>query len=628
MNLASIGRFLRSVVNCYRFFTPHYWRMRAHRDHVAQVTQSFLPAPYDPYAIELRSRSMDPAAMPGAGSWEHDSWDPVLETLSAKALDRRLATVGAVEIGAWAVEDVHSAFASIDHDVIAGVALRTRGAIDSFSDLSHRLAPSTITERIKSAFSSVNTHDLAHTPLVGSVGEETVLRHLHEAGVDSHLAPHLNTPDWDLTMWNHVANVKTWKDVSSLSSHFDRYPGTAAVVPGDATGIPGHALHFDPATGHGLDGVHDALASGSHGVVIVDDALSGNAIHDHLQHAETLATHGETVVHGHLPYVTMALSGFREFDLLLQGKTDFASAAKNAALDATGTGVGGAVGAKAGAILGTILLPGFGTVIGGIAGGIFGAMKGRKFTGDIKQRPFKEAVASYESALSRFQSEARVHEAEASSEFNKARATQEFQLEKCASQARLRVEEIRQALDSSITYDSWLQPDEACALIVQSSNELTQLRASIQIRYQLIPWWRKFLWPGVGTLAQQQALVFLRRIQRKLGDLHGMARKGQTVSRGQLMALLGAVGVMQEQTVTGLEKIYAAQRERDGQARSFLGEALSAILRERQEAEAQLSKKLEALRAAIREAMRSALTNLNKRSECARLEGAKLGLSL
>ena len=125
--------------------------------------------------------------------------------------------------------------------------------------------------------------------------------------------------------------------MGSLSSHFDRYPGTAAVVPVDATGIPEHALHIDPATGHGLDGVHDALASGSHGVVIVDDALSTGAIHDHLQHAETLATHGETVVHGHLPYVTMALSGVREFDLLRTGKTDFASAAKNVALDATGT---------------------------------------------------------------------------------------------------------------------------------------------------------------------------------------------------------------------------------------------------------------------------------------------------
>ena len=355
--------------------------MRAHRDHVAHTMQGLLPLPYDPCAIELRCRSIDLAAVPEDVSSQDDPWSPVIEKLSAKALDRRLATVGAVEISAWAVEDVHSAFASIDHDVIAGVALRTHGAIDSFSDLSQRLAPHTIAERIKAAFpfSSVDTSVPAMHSLVGSIGEETVLRHLHEAGVDSHLAPHLNTPGWDLT-WNgndHLVNVKTWEDVSGLSSHFDRYSQIPAVVPIDASGIPEHALHFDPATGHGLDGVHDALASGSHNVVVVDDALSGGAIHDHLQHAENLVTHGDMVVHGHLPFITMALSGIREFDLLVSGKTDFTSAAKNAALDATGTGVGGLVGAKAGAGIGTIFWPGVGTVIGGIAGGIFGAMKGR-----------------------------------------------------------------------------------------------------------------------------------------------------------------------------------------------------------------------------------------------------------
>ena len=436
MKIASIGRFLRRVVNWYRFFTPHYWRMRARRDDVARVMQSLLPAPYDPYAIELRSRSVNQAANPDAGSPEDASWDMVSEKLSAKALDRRLATVGAVEISAWAVEDVHSAFASIDHDLIAGVALRTHGAIDSFSDLSHALAPDTILARLSAAlpWHHVDASAPALRSLVGSVGETTVLRHLHEAGVDSHLAPYLNTPGWDLT-WNgndHLVNVKTWEDVSGLASHFDRYSQIPAVVPIDASGIPEHALHFDPATGQGLDGVHDALASGSHRIIIVDDALSGGAIHDHLQHAETLATHGETVVHGHLPYVTMALSGLREFDLLLTGKTDFATAAKNSALDATGTGVGGAVGAKSSAVIGTMIWPGVGTVIGGIAGGIFGAMKGREFTGDIKQRPFKEAVASYESALSQFQSQARVHETEASAEFNKARAAQELRLKNCA----------------------------------------------------------------------------------------------------------------------------------------------------------------------------------------------------
>lgn len=626
MKLASIGRFLRRVVNCYRFFTPHYWRMRADREQVAHAMQALLPAPYDPYAIELRSRAFDRAAIPDAASWENDSWKPVLEKLSAKALERRFATVGAVEIGAWAVEDVHSAFAAIDQDFIAGIALRTGRAIESFSDLSEKFAPDSVAGRIEGFFSGPSSGLISDHQ--GGVGEAVLFRHFQDAGVDVQLAPQPNTPSWDMLIEGHQVSVKTWADVGNLSKLFHGRPDIPVVVPGDATDISSHALHFDSTTGAGMDAVRHALDSGRDRMVFADHALSVEAIHGQVEQADALIAGAHETFHGHLPYITLALSGIREFDLLFQGKTDFASAAKNAALDATGTGVGGAVGMKAGAGIGTLIWPGVGTVIGGIAGGIYGAMKGREFTGDIKQRAFKEAVASYESALSQFQSEARIHEAEASSEFNKARAAQQLRLTKWTQDAKRGVEQARQALDSWVIYDSWLQPDEACALITQSSNELAQLWASIQGRYQSVSWWRKVLWPDVGTLAQQQAQTFLKHIQRKLGELHRAATKGQTVSRGQLMALLGAVGVMKEQTVTGLERIYAAQRERDGQARSLLAEALSAILRERQEAEAQLSKKLEALKAAIREAMRPTLMNLNKRIECAKLEGAKLGLSL
>ena len=255
------------------------------------------------------------------------------------------------------------------------------------------------------------------------------------------------------------------------------------MVPVDASGIPEHALHFDPATHHGLDQVHDALASGSNNVVVVDDALSGGAVHDHLQHAENLVTHGDTVVHGHLPFITMALSGIREFDLLLSGKTDFVSAAKHAALDATGTGVGGAVGAKAGAGIGTIIWPGFGTVVGGIAGAIFGAIKGRKLTGNIKLRPFKAAVSA-ECSLAHFQSEAKIYEQRAAAELTEARVAQQALLKQSGIQARQVVEETKHALESWVVYDNWLQPDEACALIAQSLNEVARLPCSCPGRVQ------------------------------------------------------------------------------------------------------------------------------------------------
>ena len=315
-------------------------------------------------------------------------------------------------------------------------------------------------------------------------------------------------------MWNHTANVKTWSDVSNLSSHFDRYPSTPVVVPGDATGIPEHALHFDPTNGIGLDGVHDAVAVGSHGLIIADDAMSGAAIHDHLQHAEIFATHGESVFHGHLPFVTMALSGFREVDLLLSGRTDFASAAKNTVLDTTGTGVGGAVGAKAGAILGTIIFPGIGTVIGGIAGGIFGAMKGRELTGEVKQRAFKEALSHYEGAATQFQSQARTLETEASRELNKARRSEQLTLKDRAKEAKHLIEQTRDAVDSWVTYNSWIGPVEASDLLLRSSKEIDGLNASIQSAYRSIPLSRRFLWPDISTLAHLKRYYFCARFKK------------------------------------------------------------------------------------------------------------------
>jgi hypothetical protein len=64
MIFAYIGHFLWRAWNCYRFFTPHYWRLHARRYEVANTMQGLLPVPYDPYAIELRCRSINPKYNP------------------------------------------------------------------------------------------------------------------------------------------------------------------------------------------------------------------------------------------------------------------------------------------------------------------------------------------------------------------------------------------------------------------------------------------------------------------------------------------------------------------------------------------------------------------------------------
>lgn len=100
-------------------------------------------------------------------------------------------------------------------------------------------------------------------------------------------------------------------------------------------------------------------------------------------------------VTGHIPVVTIALSSFREFQLLSDDKTDYISSLKNIALDAVGAGVGGVAGAKGGAIIGSFFGP-IGTAIGGGIGAVIGAIGGRMATNKAKRIPLDNAIKAYE----------------------------------------------------------------------------------------------------------------------------------------------------------------------------------------------------------------------------------------
>ena len=109
---------------------------------------------------------------------------------------------------------------------------------------------------------------------------------------------------------------------------------------------------------------------------------------------------------GHIPVMTIAISSFREFNLLMDNKTDAMTSLKNIGLDAAGAGGGGLVGAKAGALAGSFFGP-LGTLLGGIVGGIGGAIGGRAMTNEIKQKPLKNAIEAYQSNANQMKSETR-----------------------------------------------------------------------------------------------------------------------------------------------------------------------------------------------------------------------------
>lgn len=109
-------------------------------------------------------------------------------------------------------------------------------------------------------------------------------------------------------------------------------------------------------------------------------------------------------VTGHIPVVTIALSSFREFQLLSDDKTDYISSLKNIALDAVGAGVGGVAGAKGGAIIGSFFGP-IGTAIGGGIGAVIGAIGGRMATNKAKRIPLDNAIKASETGYYQMKNE-------------------------------------------------------------------------------------------------------------------------------------------------------------------------------------------------------------------------------
>jgi len=139
-----------------------------------------------------------------------------------------------------------------------------------------------------------------------------------------------------------------------------------------------------------ITGLHDATNSLSESIHDMSNAL-GDAVELSINAADF--TNWD--VSGHIPVITVAISSYREFNLLLDNKTDALTSLKNIGLDAAGAGGGGLVGAKAGAMIGSIFGPG-GTLIGMGVGGVIGAMGGRSITNNIKQRPLKKAIEEYQ----------------------------------------------------------------------------------------------------------------------------------------------------------------------------------------------------------------------------------------
>jgi uncharacterized protein YeaO (DUF488 family) len=474
----------------------------------------------------------------------------------------------------------------VDDRLFHAVEQMTHQAVNSLADLSH----------------AVDAHDWAMSSIPGPsaaliqnvkghLAEWLVKDHLVQAGHHVDMAVLSNQEGWDLHVDGFPVNVKDWGDAreaihASLSAH----PAVSVMVPGDAAHIPPDALHFDPA--HALDLAQLHTDAGS---VIADDALT-NAYAQHATETGLDVASGHP--HVHFPWVTAAVSGFKEIRLLCRGHTNLVRAAKNVAVDTVSVGAGMAVGAKAGAAIGTAVAPGLGTAIGTAIGGVFGALFGRLFAKGVKHAPLEAAKRAWESAITGYTEVESASQAKAEKEWADCASKQQewLSLENEKAKEKTRQAIAREAAALAAARKS--TPRQAAAILQEANDDLRRRVRQAREEYRRFPLWRRWVWPSAQIVAARRQWRFLEQDlllwEAKRVEVEGvMAVWGENLTdevfdlalatRGaekHARGFLASLGLRRAKAVMAVERAMHTAVARVAQARAQANERLRAKQKE------------------------------------------------
>lgn len=265
----------------------------------------------------LRSRPLPEASPPTA--------EPVS---SNKSLDPYAAVEAAVQ-GAWFGKAPLENLLEIDENVYTAMEALAGMQLDSIGDLSRYL----------SSWESAEMGDAlpegALHKLMGHLAEPIVGQHLEDLGIQVEMPDLSNQAGYDLILNGvRAVNVKTVTNAGALAEHFDKYPEIPVVVPGDMAGIPAYSIQLDSA--ESIEQLNRAVALDDEKIVLVDEALTQA---EFIEHAEGVsdALLGNMDATG-IPFITLALSGYREALLLRNKDTDVHNSVKKFRVGHIGNG--------------------------------------------------------------------------------------------------------------------------------------------------------------------------------------------------------------------------------------------------------------------------------------------------
>ncbi len=525
--------------------------------------------------------------------------------------------IGSVEMGGLFGVGMMHKYLAIDDHVFNGIENLSGKQFDTIVDLSMQV------QSYKHNFWGSLT-EKGRDKLGGHIGESYSAAHFEESGIEVAWPEFSNQKGWDLLLNGHEVNVKLVEGFRSLSNHFSEYPNIPVVVPGDMQNVPPDAIHFDPE--NGVQNVLQALKDNSENLVIVDQTLS---------HADTMGQTADATdmliggansaeaAAGGVPFVTMAVSGWREYKLIEKQKTDIKTATKNIGLDVAGIGGGGLAGAKGGAIIGSFLGPP-GTVVGGVIGAIGGAIGGRHFSDKIKFKKYNKALKRYNEKQKLLEytiinSEKKAQEKWEEYYFERQEILM-TKKEKTELSVKQSIDEVRKWRISSEKIDS----NEAINYLIQCEDHLNSLLHEINHERSSLSLFSRFY------LAHQ--LLTFKYAQKKIERMRNQVLKEKSeiaqskwVDRSSFLCKIGEMGLLKEKVISDLKRFEEKRLKREKTLRTLIEDSQSKLINYRVETSKKLTSYLKKLTNEVKNNTKKAVNDVRKAGETLEVEANKFG---
>ncbi len=571
-----------------------------------------LPAPYDPVSIQFAFQRSYASAHETRD--DDTLGDPAVEKahdqIRSRLRERREASIAAGTAGAAVAFDFIDAFGNVDATLLAGVSDVYNQPLTSLSDLSQHLQGVDVSPGLVAA-------------VKGHMAEHVLAEHLGNLGVPVELAPSPFQEGWDLTIDGIPVNPKLYSDAAQLAEHFSRFPDIPAVLPADALNIPPDAIHFDSITGAGVEEMRQAIQTGADHLTLVDGTLSHTDITQHASNGLAVATSPASVAGFNFPWVALALSGWREGSLLKRGMTEPAVALKNMSLDLAGTGGGAWLGAKTGAGIGSLVGP-VGTAIGALLGGIGGALLGRKVTSDIKAAPYKTALTRLHAAQALI---LQAEEQRVEQTFNHAKEHAQGRMQLRRERVKARIVEVVADARRAHRQTRVLSGEEALDLINQGLAGIADHRESIVASRRARSIWRRWIWPDAAIIGSDLAVETLDTAKAILVQQRSHVADGETLSRAEVYAHLGSLGLAEFDVREALFRIESEKAARRIRLEAVARKGLRELTRLRKVALAAIQRAIERALAETRKKLAPKAAEAAAAHDNVRREAGRLGLS-